>query len=163
MMHCARGLKFMFHTLSSMHKELFVDSFAAYVKHAPFMRMVNDCMLTYRSPDYHLTVSMPVRPALRGSHIIMQASHPSYTNFTAMHHRTSNPQWSYHNVQVEPGWTGCFWPGVCVNMDKYVFYSYVIWLDHVLCTKPNHTHSSASQFCSDRINNALHYSIDNIR
>ena len=34
MMHCARGLKFTFHPLSSMYKELFVDRFAAYVKHA---------------------------------------------------------------------------------------------------------------------------------
>jgi len=116
MMHCARDLNFTFHPLSSMHRELFVDSFAAYVKHAPFMRMVHDCMLTYRSPDHDLTVSMPVRPALRGSHINMQASHPSYTTFTAMHHRTSNPQRSHHNVEVEPGWTGCFWPGVYASI-----------------------------------------------
>ena len=150
-------------SLQNMRLELFVDSFAAYFKNAPFMRMVNDCMLTYRSPDYDPTVSMPVRPALRGKYVIIQASHPLYTNFTAMLQRTSNPLGSHHNVQVEPCWTGCFWPGLCINKDKYAFFSFTIWLDHVLGTKPNHTHSSSSQFCVDRINNALHYSIDNTR
>ena len=98
--------------------------FAAYFKNAPFMRMVNDCMLAYRSPDYDPTVSMPVRPALRGKYVIIQASHPLYTNFTAMLQRTSNPLGSHHNVQVEPCWTGCFWPGLCINKDKYAFFSF---------------------------------------
>jgi len=80
-----------------------------------------------------------------------------------MHQRTSNPERSHHKVQVEPGWTGCFGPGQCVNnRNKYALFSNVICLNHVLDTKPNHTHSSASQFSVDRIDNALHYSIDNI-
>ena len=150
-------------SLQNMRLELFVDSFAAYFKNAPFMRMVNVCMLTYRSSDYDPTVSMPVRPALRGNHIIIQPLHPLYNNFSAMLQRTSNPQGSHHNVQVEPCWTGCFWPGFCITKDRYAFFSYTIWVDHILGTKPNHTHSSSSQFCVDRINNALHYSVDNIR
>jgi hypothetical protein len=144
-----------------MRTELFLDSFAAYFKHAPFMRLVNECMLTYSSPDYKLPTS--VRPALRGSHIILQSSHSLYTNWAAMVQRTSAPHMSRHDVQIEPGWTGCFWPGHCNSKDKCAFFSYVIWLDHILGTKPNHTRSSASQFCVDRVNNALHYSIDDIR
>ena len=41
---------------------------------------------------------------------------------------------------------------------NYAFFSYVIWLDHVLGTKTQHAHSSTSQLCVDRTNNALHYS-----
>ena len=143
-------------SLDNMRQELFINSFAAYFKHAPFMCMVNTCMLTYHSPDYLPTVSVPVRPAVRGSHVIMQPMHPLYANWTAMLQRTSKVHLSHHNVQVEPCWTGCFWPEHCVSKDKFAFFSYVIWVDYILGTKPNHTHSSSSLFCVDRMNNALH-------
>jgi hypothetical protein len=150
-------------SLHNMKQHLFLDSFSAYFKHAPFMRMTNECLLTYRSPDYLPEFAFPLRQARRGPHIIVQTLHPLYTNWAAMLQRTSTPHTTHHNVQVEPCWTGCFWPGHCVSKDKLAFFSYVIWVDYILGTKPNHSHSSSSLFCVDRINNALHYSIDNIR
>jgi hypothetical protein len=127
------------------------------------MGMVNTCMLFYHSPDYLPTISSPVKPAVRGSHVFLQPMHPLYANWTAMLQRTSNMHLSHHDVQVEPCWIGCYWPEHCLSKDKFGFFSYVIWADYILGTKPNHTHSSSSLFCVDRINNALHYSIDNIR
>ena len=36
-------------------------------------------------------------------------------------------------------------------------------MDAVVGTKPNHSHSSSSNFHVDRFNNCLHYTIDNVR
>jgi hypothetical protein len=150
-------------SLHDMQHHLVFYSLAAYSKHAPFMRMTDECLLTYRSPDYLPEIAVPLRPAARGSHIFIQTLHPLFANWAAMLQRTSATHLSHHNVQVESCWEDSFWPGHCDSKDEFAFFSYVTWVDYILGTKPNRSHSSSSLFCVDRVNVALHYSIDNIR
>ena len=80
-----------------------------------------------------------------------------------MLNRANTDEASESDISVDPAWLGFHYPSHVSLMDKYSFTSYGIWMSSALGSKPNHTHSSSSNFHVERYNNSLHYTIDNIR
>ena len=100
--------------------------------------------------------------ATRGNTVI-NIAHGLHTNYTGMKSISCIQISDTSATVMEPGWLGLCYPPAIPVIDKYGFCAYVLFSVHVLGTKPNEKHSSSSHFCVDRINNRLHYTIDNIR
>jgi hypothetical protein len=94
---------------------------------------------------------------------VINRSHPIYTNYSGMLTRANTDDVSESDIYIDPAWVGFHHPSHVTLMDKYGFCSYAMWMCAALGTKPNHTHSSSSNFHVDRYNNCLHYTIDNVR
>ena len=163
LLHC-------FHTdvvsTNNTHTSHFEAQVATYLKDATnIFGLLDRCLLASISPDYNESpIKMDGRlgKATRGNTVLNRA-HGLYTNYTGMKSRSCIQISDTSATVMEPGWLGFCYPPAIPVIDKYGFCSYVLFSVYVLGTKPNEKHSSSSHFCVDRINNRLHYTIDNIR
>ena len=139
---------------------------ATYVKDATnIFNILDGCLLAWKSPDYH---ESPIRLDGRvGKHTlgntVINRLHGLYNNYNAMKSRSYIQASDTSATCMEPGWIGFCYPPAVPITDKYGVCSYILYMVHVLGTKPNEGHSSSSHFCVDRINNCLHYTVDNVR
>ena len=154
--------------LTAMDPNMFVEGLWAWLKQSELMRLYDGALQAYISVDYDQSPLRANARSNRGDSVI-NPSHPLLNNYTGMVNRTIRDKDVATNshandVHMEPCWNGFYCIGVSNSKDKFAFASYVMYLDQVLGTKPNHSHtSSSSMFAVDRTNNNLHYSIDNIR
>ncbi len=129
------------------------------------LNKLDGCILAWKSTDYHesqIRLDGRVGKHTLGKTVINRL-HGLYNHYNAMKSISYIQASDTSATFMEPGWIGFFFPPAVPITDKYGVCSYILYMVHVLGTKPNEGHSSSSHFCVDRINNHLHYTVDNVR
>ena len=159
---------------TGVHPVHFWAAFGSFVKTAGIFRNLETCLVQYRSPGdnspllrrdgrYTLNPTLNTSSSHPLTPTVINRDHSTYSTWAGMINRINGTP-THCNVVTDPGWEGThFLAGQNSTLDKYAWVSFSLHIDFLLGAKPNGLHTSSNNFHLDRINNELHYTIDNIR